>query len=114
MKNILAVLAFTFFSLSVHAKSLPDKITCTARIALNRTLKAELDRTTRELKVMSDNGATWEGIASKYISASTSRESYNVSFLNWPQNQPSNMALNLSPDGDFSLCLTPSECFLCR
>lgn len=114
MKTIIQGLIGVLFSSNLVAHSLPDHITCKARVALNRIYFAELHRSTKEIVVTSDNGAKWEGTASKYTSASTGKEIYNVNFFNYSNIAPERMALELFQDGEHSLCITQTQCFICK
>ena len=104
----------TFLVKSAMASNFPDGINCQARVALNRVYVVELHRPTKELVVTADSGTKWEGTASKYSSASTGRETYNVSFFNYSNTAPDRMALEVFPDGEHRLCITQTQCFICK
>lgn len=114
MKTTLMLITIMLLVNPAMAFNFPDTITCKARVALNRIYFAELHRSTKEIVVTSDNGAKWEGTASKYTSASTGREIYNVNFFNYSNIAPERMALELFQDGEHSLCITQTQCFICK
>ena len=114
MKFFYLLLLNIFLSISASATSIPTRVKCTAKIALNRVFTGEVDRVTRELMILSDTGSTWEGNASKYTSKKTGSEFYNLNFLKWPSTQPEQLAVEISLDGEHAICLSPSECYLCK
>jgi hypothetical protein len=99
---------------SLYAAELPQQIKCSARIALNRILNVEVDRTSREMSVVADSGSRWEGNASKQVSISSDVETYNLSFLKYPSTQPAQLGLRVGQNGDHTLCFAPTECYICQ
>ena len=114
MKTNFIIFCLILLSSLSLASDFPERITCKTRIALNRTLSVELHRPSKELIVTADSGSRWEGIASKYFSVTSKRETYNVSFFNYANSSPDRMALEIDPSGDHRLCITQTECFICR
>lgn len=95
-----------------------EKISCTARVALNRVYMATVDEATREMKITSDTGAAWEGIGSFYRSSSGRTRTYYIPlFVPYAGNNnyfPTGMAIDIdSQSNEMALCLRSSECYLC-
>lgn len=111
-------LFFTFLISSLGGLSFgfefPEHISCQSKVALNRVYFVELHRPTKELIVTADSGTKWEGSASKHSSVATGRETYNVSFFNYSNTAPDRMALEVFPDGEHRLCITQTQCFICK
>jgi hypothetical protein len=114
MKTILMLMMVTLLAKSAVAFNFSDTITCHARVALNRVYFVELHRPSKELIVTADSGTKWEGTASKNTSASTGRETYNVNFFNYSNTAPERMALEIFQDGEHRLCITQTQCFICK
>lgn len=91
-------------------------VECKARVALNRYYSVAVDRQTRQMKIVSDGGATWEGLGSYYLG---SREEAYYFPLYVPYENttyyPSGMALRIDrTDNKLLLCLRTAECYICR
>lgn len=94
------------------------QISCSARVALNRVFFASVNEVTRDMRVMSDAGAVWEGNASLYTSSSGRIRTFHIPLFDpYPgsTSYPTGMALEIdSMSSEMALCLRSGECYLCR
>ena len=103
MKLITALMLL--FAFQVEAKQL--KLDC--QIAMNNTIKVDLDTETRQLNAVDRFGTKWDG-TTNYAYGSYQRT--EVYFL--ATGFRSGIEMQLQRDGDVILCYEPESCTRCR
>lgn len=86
-------------------------VSCTARVALNRTYDISVDTESGALTGSNDAGTQYAGIAAKTLSGSTGNTTF---FL--PTGHGRGLELEIEAGGAqrIALCLAANECYICR
>ncbi len=117
MRTPTLILVAAFLGLAPGLRA-NQRIACAARVALNRVYMASVDETTREMRVTSDVGAVWEGVASFYRSSTGRIRTYYIPLYEpygMTNYYPTGMALDIdSGTKEMALCLRTSECYICQ
>jgi hypothetical protein len=95
---------------TVCVTTFANEVHCTAKVT-NRTYKVTLNTESREIEVITDNGHHYNGITSRYYSPRSRSEIYYL-----PATFTHGLEVELEMTGQhrIALCLTNTECYLCK
>lgn len=114
MRLMLSLCCLAFLAVGAPATQGRPNIQCSAQIALNHVFSVSVDRQTREMKIVSDSGARWEGVGTYYLSSSDTETFYFPLFVPYPNTTyyPTGMAVQVSKNETW-LCIRTGECYGC-